>query len=159
MRGNKYYEVVADVQMSSLSSHSFCHDSKCPQGLQESGTWLADCGQTSSMLRRALGSYRPCSKWCMLHVQRILCTRYVYTTTSDLKFTVYSDPFTWLYLRTVRFLSFSVMPTWFERQKKRVCTVKPAGYFMYHKAHVSVLYGSQNKRLLFPSTALTDWFL
>jgi len=75
MRGNKYYEVVTNAQMSSLTSHSFCHDRKCQQGLQESGTWLEDCGQTASMLRRTLGSYRRCSNWCMLHVQRILCTR------------------------------------------------------------------------------------
>ena len=46
--------------------------------------------------------------------------------------------------------------------------VKPSGYFVYHQfnieqtlrpAHTVYLCGSQNKHLLFPYTALTDWFV
>jgi hypothetical protein len=29
----------------------------------------------------------------------------------------------------------------------------------YEQAHLRVLYGSQNKQVLFPYTALTDWFV
>ena len=60
----------------------------------------------------------------------------------------------------------TALTDWFLYQ--RFNPLKRSGYYMYHQFNIQqsyvlptqcVLYGSQNKQLLFPCTTLTAWFL